>query len=1664
MNFKKFLSLFLTLVLVVGLVPTAFAAPTTSSTVTVYAEDAYSHGKIQGAGIRLEDVTSGRYHDYGVLFTDGSGRAVFSGIQPGSYRITQTIPGSGYLNNASVILVDVFGENIEHTFSNTPEGAIIINRISTNGDAVGGGVYEVRNSNNVSVGRFTANANGVAVATGLQAGWYYISEVTAPAGAVKDATVRHAEVIRTQQTPTTVTFSASTLGSITVMLANVVRGPISGAQIRLTDARGNTVSSATTNTSGIVVFAGLQPGSYEVRQATVVEDYINDLKSTTVTLDSAEMNKSVTLSNDFPGALRINTVTPAGDLLDGVSYNLYFDGTKVGDAIVGNTYRSGLASGVYTVVATAPESFVIDNTTLSATVEPNTVTDITFTATGKGNLVITAVTADGAAVSGVRFKVRTMDGVAIGTYSTDSRGNITLPSLESGVVVVEAIEVPTGYVLETMTRDISITPGSTINSTFVIRTQPFIVVGNFIHDTNIPLAGSTFELVSSSGAVMATGVSDADGMVTFYNIQPGDYTVRNTAAPAGYSVVAPAQTVHVESGKSGTITFTAMRQSSIVVRALDAEGRGLADAQFTVRNSDGIAIETLTSDASGIAISESHESGLYYVQMTFAPNGYVPTTGTQHKVQVVNLKDTVQDFVFGAKSSVVIYAYDMAGEPVVGAEYAIVDAVSGAERDHVITDESGAAVSKVLEPGFYIARALTTPDKYVSRPTYEIPVIVTTDRASAVRFVYQHKGTIQISAVDNTTNEVLRGGEYTVAEAQTGNLVGRYILGEGSYAVTSALPQGEYIVKQVVPAESYALQQLAHRVTVSGDAAQTIVFRSERLSGLVIECVEQGSHERLSGSTFEVYDEQQKQIFCGSTDDTGIITLPNLAAGTYLIKHITAPAGFRVAETTRKAVITVNGYTTEVMECVALTSLTVELLDKDSHQPLAGSKFKVQSIGGEFITEGVTGDNGSFTVDNLPVGNYMVSQMTPAANHNLEPDYQWATVKIGENTHVTFVNARTSGIVIQAMELGSEALLSDASFQVWEQNGKLVGEYTPNATGSCVIDSLPAGTYLIKESRIPNGYSAMTASQEITVTDGRSTTAIFYHRAHGNVIVKATNRLTNEGIAGAVFNVFTATNEYVGQYTTGNTGAVTLPKLTPGEYYLTCIKAPNGYLLNETPVTFRSDETTTRMVEIELESTSDLTISVTAKQDGQPVSGITVKLTTLAGALVGNYTTNEDGIIRLTLMPGDYVAYQTYGPSDVELDKNPQNVKIAATSKNTLEMQVKRLSEITVKMVDEDTHAGIYNVRLEVKDWRNNYVGTYVTDNSGYVRLNGIMDSGRYIITLLDCPTNYIKDTTPKTVELDIGKSTNIIWELAARKGQVVITTRSATDNAARNLYAGSLLPDAIYTITDENGNVVNTIYGDAYGEAFSGVLPLGRYYVRQIQAPYGYIINTQKVTLNITSTNAKVNVTVYNKSADASTTVDMGGPKSATAGSEIKYYFTDIRNTSKVAVPQLLFHIKLPTDAVRAGTLFTGTWTGTGNYNISYSTNKSDYRRLASDLSPIANYSYDLSSTALKLAADEYVTNIRFEFTNAVSGFHSEVSPTLYCSLLPTLPVGYQVICRTEAAVNYNGNWSKDAKSWTTTVGVPSQYPVASETPVVQPGYPIHTIVIPATLPKTGY
>lgn len=260
------------------------------------------------------------------------------------------------------------------------------------------------------------------------------------------------------------------------------------------------------------------------------------------------------------------------------------------------------------------------------------------------------------------------------------------------------------------------------------------------------------------------------------------------------------------------------------------------------------------------------------------------------------------------------------------------------------------------------------------------------------------------------------------------------------------------------------------------------------------------------------------------------------------------------------------------------------------------------------------------------------------------------------------------------------------------------------------------------------------------------------------------------------------------------------------------------------------------------------------------------------------------------------------------------------------------------------------------------------------------------------------------------------------------------------------MLSGAVFEIENaETGRVVDTITTDSRGIAASNPLPLGRYFVRESKAPRFYQLNTQKAEVKLKVEGDVVRIEMYDDPAIIKTSIKKTGNYTVDAGDNMRYDITNVANQSNVPLDNFFWHDRIPTDAVRVGTITTGTYNARVWYKITYKTNKNGYRTLADNLLSTNRYSFKVDSGSLKLAIGEYVTDIRYEFGTVPAGFKMTEKATVYVYVPSYMGNGYNIINRVDCGGSYQGEWDSSTSAWVTKI---------HRTPI----YPL------PTLPKTGY
>jgi uncharacterized surface anchored protein len=862
------------------------------------------------------------------------------------------------------------------------------------------------------------------------------------------------------------------------------------------------------------------------------------------------------------------------------------------------------------------------------------------------------------------------------------------------------------------------------------------------------------------------------------------------------------------------------------------------------------------------------------------------------------------------------------------------------------------------------------------------------------------------------------------------------------------------------PASGYAIKEPAtQECFISGGESKVLTFENTPLSAIIIRKVDSESGQPLEGAWFRIR-------YLGGTSGTGgtvvgeyktssngTIVATGLKAGTYVCEEISAPDGYVITDTAETVYL--SGKDQDVITVTfgndKMGSLLIVKKDAVTGAPISDVEFFITDSDGSVIGNAngkyVTDSAGTIRIDGLTPGMTVIAREVRAKDGYILDDTP-QSIKIKRNSVMTleFRNQPRGGVLVKKVDAVTNAPISDVEFLVTDSDGNLIGnangKFVTDSAGTFTITDIAHGTTLvIKETRAKDGYLLDDTPQTVKVKSNEVVTVEFRNAPKGNLIIVKQDSVTKEPLEGVEFRITYADGSYVdakggtlsstGLYWTDKAGKITISGIS-GTVVVTEIETIPGYTIDEntrtqTVVVNPNDTQTLYFYNTPV---GGLQIIKSDKDSGKRIAGVKFEIRKMNGEIIGTYTTDSDGVIYLPKAEsGWYTVTELETASGYLLDTTPHRIEVKDGQTATLEITNHKSSRILLHKVDKATGKGIYGAVFLLYDSNHNPIGEYATDQDGYIYADEGLADGRYYLREIKAAPGYVLDPELKTIYVRYGSTTEIEWSNTAECGQIQIIKKSANDNPINGLPAGTLLEGAVFEIYDKAGNVVDTIKSDRNGRAISKTLPLSRYTVREIKAPANYSINPTVMTAYLEFNGQIVTFEVQNTSVSTGVSIKKTGPVQAVPGQPIRYVFSQIKNSSTVALDSFYWRDQLPVQ-VTLGKIVTGSYNQPLSYKVVYKTNLSgDYRTLADNLSTSKVYVLDARPAVLGLAANERVTEVMFVFGNVKAGFAQVETPYIYATARSGLANNASVVNVADVGGLYNGQWIQAVSRWLTTV-----------------------------------
>ena len=387
---------------------------------------------------------------------------------------------------------------------------------------------------------------------------------------------------------------------------------------------------------------------------------------------------------------------------------------------------------------------------------------------------------------------------------------------------------------------------------------------------------------------------------------------------------------------------------------------------------------------------------------------------------------------------------------------------------------------------------------------------------------------------------------------------------------------------------------------------------------------------------------------------------------------------------------------------------------------------------------------------------------------------------------------------MKLVKTSEDGVVAGINFTVTGANG-FSKTVTTNANGEIDISVLVPGTYTITEEKIDR--YVPNQSQTITVSSGKTSSISFY-----NILKKFRVTVTKQDyekghaqgdakLSGAVYGLYKG-DELVAQYTTDSNGSFTTDYYVCGtDWTIKEISPSEGYLLNDTVYRVGADP---RDYNIEYNTAPDMTVME------QVIKG---KISII------KHTDNGDTKIETPEKGAEFQVYLKSVGSFVNADKDERDTIVC----------------------DQDGFAstkllpyGVYTVH-QTKGWDGR---EKITDFDVFINTDG--KTYKFLIN------NKNFESYLKVVKLDKETGKQIVYEGAAFEIY-------DSDNHRVTMQ---------YTYPQVTS--IHTFYTNKEGYLITPEkLPYGDYTLKEVQAPYGYVLDDTPVPFSITQENSSTDTGV---------------------------------------------------------------------------------------------------------------------------------------------------------------------------------------------------------------
>ena len=1373
---------------------TAVGGTSTTSNIALVPQPSTVSGNVSNGG-PINNATVQLLNNSGTVVdtttTNVAGNYSFPNVNPGIYNVS--VMAAGYQSQSLSVMTEPNQVSVVNfTLVANPGSISGTVRDSTNNTAIPLANVELLDSNGVPIASTTANGSGQYSFNNLAPGNYQVRSFAASYSTTTvSATVTAGNITNTD------IFLEPNPGSIQgTVVDSETMSAISGASVQAVNSQNIIVESTTTNGSGQYSFGSLLPGSYSL--IFTANGYATQTLGAVVTSNTVTI-VDATLSR-IAGALVGTVQDPNAAAIPGATVTVFLNNIQVGSVISdsnGNYMVPGLPPGSYTVVVSAPN---YTTESVSAMIANGQTTTVNVTLNeDPGTLTGFVRDTNNVPIPGgsVTVQISTGTGIIVATTVTAPDGSYTVPNLAPGNYTV----VAAASNFQAATQGVTISSNTTSNVNFNLAAAPGSISGIVTNaQTGTPIIGANVQVrvVDSSGAVIATVLTDGNGQYVVNGLAPGIYTV--VVSEQDYQTNSATVQVISNQTTDGSIALQP-DPGQITGTVVDSVGNNpIPGASVSIVNSSGNLITTVLTDSNGVFLVQGLAPDNYTVNV-FANNfqngmvGALVSSGQTTPVSVVLFPDP--GFITGTVS------------PLVPNTIVQLRDVNNLLIDSVVANQDGTFSFNNLTPGTYTVLA--------SAPNYSTAqsgVTVLASQTSTVDMtLVPNPGSVSGIVIDNLGNPIVNA-TFQIFD-QNNILIGSGFTDSSGQYIVGNLPSGSFNVVVNSPGFGQVITGINLGVGENLTGVNiTLIPNPGNINGQITNFT---TGDVISGATVVIIEGiSQIPVATTTTSAFGNYSVSGLAPGSYIVS-----ASKMNFTTEQIGAIVISNSATRADLALGENPGTISGNVEDTNgNPITGNGIQISVFNENnvLVVSFLANSDGTYSVSSLAPGTYFITASAP----NYSSSTVSAIVQSNQTTTVTNVLAADPvTLTVQVVIENTATPIEGSTVTIRHSNNIVIANGITDINGLVTFSSLPAGTLNITADASPFG----TDTQSVIGGPGDILFSVLSLAPNpGQIQGFVSNLESGEAIPNAVIQLYDVTNVLVQTTLSNQNGAYAFSGVTPGVYTVIANAADFG------PETAGAIVTSNQTSFLSFALSPNPGILQGYVRDSvtlAPIAGATVVVRELSGTgpVIFTTITDSNGFFQTTtLSPRVYVLVG----SSPDFGSNSVSAEVMSGGVTNVEILLSpNPGSLTGTVRDAQTLQPLGDTLVRVIDSQGTVVATFHTTIDGTYFIPGLTE-GSYSVSAI----NTVYQSLIQQVNILANSTTlldfNLLANPATLSGTVVdAITGSPLTGVIVEVYVSGTDILVRRVLTDENGNYL--IEG----------LPQGTFDVKAQLQDYAINVNT---------------------------------------------------------------------------------------------------------------------------------------------------------------------------------------------------------------------------------